>query len=79
VALDPSVPAAPSAEETPVPKGIEGLVAAPAAVFVEGAAPFDETPVPRGTDGVVAVKLLDVYEAKIAELADSASVTGQMV
>ncbi len=80
-ATDPPVVSAPSAEETPASWETKELAAVPAAALVKGTEPlYDARPVPRGTEDVVAAPAaLYVYDAKIAELADSASVTGQMV
>jgi hypothetical protein len=77
--------------ETPVPRGAEDE-AIPAAVDTGRAGVVEataETPVPRGADTVEAEPgvdttppadaVADVYAAMMAELADSASKTGQTV
>lgn len=65
-------------EEALVSIGLEDVATTPAAALVESAGTLEE----KTTDEVAdaeALAALDVYDAKIAELADSASRTGQTV
>lgn len=57
-------------DEAPVERGNEEVAATPAAVLVERV---------LDANRLAEAEALDVYEAKMAELADSASVTGQIV